>query len=122
VFDNRDETFNPEKHHISFDFHQGSHLRKELSTIEVEIEGENPANGIYFVDQTTQERIKVETKSFVDNNPSEITIVIPNLPLSATYKLEITTQYSHGQTLKGILGGYVGITAPVHGNALRGIW
>jgi hypothetical protein len=62
----------------------------------IKVEGDNAANGVYFVHQATKERIKVPKNGFVDNNPSEITVVIPNLPLAGTYKLEITTQYSHG--------------------------
>jgi hypothetical protein len=60
----------------------------------IKIEGDNPANGVYFVHQATKERIKVAQNSFVDNNPSEITVVTPNLPLGGTYQLEIITQYS----------------------------
>jgi hypothetical protein len=39
VFDSPTESFNPEKHTILFEFHQGVRLRKELETVTVEILG-----------------------------------------------------------------------------------
>jgi hypothetical protein len=39
VFDSPTETFNPEKHTVLFEFHQGALLRKELETVTVEILG-----------------------------------------------------------------------------------
>jgi hypothetical protein len=138
VFSNLEEPFNKDKHSISFDFHQGSLMRKELANLKVEIMGEtdNPfyvsqvqdvktgtfndiltpnrnlkiwgsriklagdsdAVGVYFVNQDSQERIKVVPADVVYNNPSEVAIVIPAQP-AGTYKAEITTQFSNGQQL-----------------------
>jgi hypothetical protein len=39
VFDSPTETFNPEKHTIVFEFHQGALLRKKLETVSVEVLG-----------------------------------------------------------------------------------
>ncbi|MDR1372281.1 MAG: DUF4469 domain-containing protein, partial [Dysgonamonadaceae bacterium] len=39
VFDSPTEHFNPEKHHVLFEFHQGAELRKELSEVTVDILG-----------------------------------------------------------------------------------
>jgi hypothetical protein len=39
VFDSPDETFNPEKHTVLFEFHQGSLLRRELESVSVDILG-----------------------------------------------------------------------------------
>jgi hypothetical protein len=39
VFDSPNEKFNPAKHTVSFDFRQGSLLRKELATVDVQILG-----------------------------------------------------------------------------------
>jgi hypothetical protein len=39
VFDSPMEHFNPEKHHVLFEFQQGAELRKELSSITVDILG-----------------------------------------------------------------------------------
>jgi hypothetical protein len=59
----------------------------------LKIEGESEANGIYFVNQETQEKVKVDASDIVTNNPSELIIVTPGLE-SGTYKVEIATQYS----------------------------
>jgi len=138
VFDNPNETFNKDKHTLSFDFIQGATLRKEIDSVTVEIlgvadaalsvgqvtdvktgsvndlltanrnlkisgyklkiTGDNAANGVYFVNQTTKERVKVDASDIVTNNPSELIIVTPALP-AGTYKVEVTTQYSTGGVL-----------------------
>jgi hypothetical protein len=63
----------------------------------LKIAGENDANGVYFVNQETETRVKVDAQDIVTNDPSELIIVIPALP-SGTYKLEIATQYSSNKT------------------------
>ena len=133
VFDSPNETFNPEKHTVLFEFHQGAQLRKELESVDVQIlgvadtaleivqvadvktgsvndiitpdrnlringhklkiAGTAEANGVYFINQDTQERTKVDASDMVTNNPSELIIVIPALAEGA-YKVEVTTQYS----------------------------
>jgi hypothetical protein len=133
VFDSPVETFDPKKHTLLFEFHQGSTLRKELELVSVDIlgiaetgvtvaqvldvktgsindeitpnrnlkisghkikiDGDSNDNGVYFINQDTQERSKVELSDMVINNPSEIIVVIPELNAGA-YQLEITTQYS----------------------------
>jgi len=145
------EKFNTEKHSVSFEFNQGSLLRKELGSVEVnifgvaessffiaqvvdvrtgsvndlltpnrnlrvsggkiKIAGDNEQNGVYFVNQGTSERVKVDSTDIVNNNPSELIIVIPAL-VAGEYKLEITTQFSatNGKLLKeprtGVLRGF----------------
>jgi hypothetical protein len=59
----------------------------------LKIIGENAANGVYFVNQETQLRVKVDASDVVTNNPSELIIVIPGLD-AGIYKLEIATQFS----------------------------
>ncbi|MDR1407931.1 MAG: DUF4469 domain-containing protein [Tannerella sp.] len=133
VFDSPVETFDPKKHTLLFEFHQGSTLRKELELVSVDIlglaetgitiaqaldvktgsindeitpdrnlkisghkikiDGEDKDNGVYFINQSTQERTKVELSDMVINNPSEVIVVIPALK-SGTFLLEITTQFS----------------------------
>ncbi|MDR0668337.1 MAG: DUF4469 domain-containing protein [Prevotellaceae bacterium] len=39
VFNSPNEKFDPEKHTVLFEFHQGALLRKELESVEVQIEG-----------------------------------------------------------------------------------
>lgn len=65
----------------------------------IKIAGENTANGIFFVNTTTNDRISVDESDVVVNNPSEIIVVIPSL-VTGSYKLEIVTQYSVGAFLK----------------------
>jgi len=135
VFNSPSEKFNPEKHTVSFDFNQGSLLRKELGSVEVEIQGvaensfyvaqvtdiktgvvnevltpnrnlriqgsklkvagESEANGIFFINQANQQKVKVDATDIVTNNPSELIIVIPALE-AGSYKLEVVTQFGSG--------------------------
>jgi hypothetical protein len=70
-----------------------------ISGYKIKIAGNNAANGIYFVNQATEERTRVDVSDIVTNNPSELIIVIP--PLAAgTYLLEVTTQYAVSLLLK----------------------
>jgi hypothetical protein len=69
----------------------GRNLR--ISGAKLNIAGENPSCGVYFVNQESGERTKVDATDVVTNNPSEIIIVIPELEAGA-YQLEIATQYS----------------------------
>jgi hypothetical protein len=138
VFNSPSETFSPEKHTVSFEFHQGSLLRKELGSVEVEIQGvaeqsfyvaqvtdiksglvndlltpnrnlriqvsklkiagESENNGIFFVNQANQQRVKVDATDIVNNNPSELIIVIPALE-AGSYKLEIVTQFTNSSKM-----------------------
>jgi hypothetical protein len=65
----------------------------------IKIAGDHVANGIYFVNQVTGERTRVDDSDIVTNNPSELIVVIPDLA-SGTYLLELTTQYAVGSLLK----------------------
>ena len=71
-----------------------------ISGHKLKIAGDNPANGIYFIDANGN-RTQVDVSDIVINNPSELMIMIPALP-SGTYQLEITTQFtgSGGKVLK----------------------
>jgi hypothetical protein len=139
VFNSSDETFNPEKHTVLFEFQQGLQLRKELQSVQIEIMGmadssvgitqvtdiktgsingtitpgrnlringqklkivgNNESNGVYFVNQDTQERTKVDASDIVINNPAEIMIIIPEL-ITGMYKMEVTTQFTNSVLLK----------------------
>jgi len=63
-----------------------------ISGSRIKIDGESNENGVYFVNQETNERVKVESK-IPTNKPSELIIVIPGLA-TGTYKVEIVTQFS----------------------------
>jgi len=64
----------------------------KVSGGKIKIAGENEQNGVYFVNQGTSERVKVDSTDIVTNNPSELIIVIPAL-VAGEYKLEVITQY-----------------------------
>jgi len=59
----------------------------------LKLAGDNPAVGVYFVNQVTSERVKVETTEIVTNNPAELIIVTPEL-VAGTYTLEVASQFS----------------------------
>ena len=63
-----------------------------ISGSKIRISGENAENGVYFINQETDERVKVSSKMPV-NKPSELIVVIPALA-AGSYKLEIATQFS----------------------------
>jgi hypothetical protein len=77
VFNDPDEQFNPLKHILSFDFHQGDLLHKELQTIDVVIQG--VADVSLSISQVTD----VRTSSVND-------LLTPNYNLKISgYKLKI---------------------------------
>lgn len=65
----------------------------------LKLAGDNEAVGIYFVNNATEERIKVEADEIVTNNPSELVVVTPELA-TGVYRLEVTTQYAVSSILK----------------------
>jgi vacuolar-type H+-ATPase subunit F/Vma7 len=65
----------------------------------IKIVGTDVSVGVYFVNQDTAEKTKVDPSEIVNNNPSELIIVIPDL-ISGTYKLEVTSQYGPSTQLK----------------------
>ncbi|MFT3920081.1 DNA-binding domain-containing protein [Cloacibacterium sp.] len=68
----------------------------KISGNKIKIAGEDVANGVFFVETTTQTRIAVEVSDIVTNNPSELIIVIPALT-AGTYTVEVVTQYAGGK-------------------------
>lgn len=65
----------------------------------LKLAGENPAVGVYFVNQATNERTKLDSDDVVTNNPAELIIVIPALA-AGTYTLEVTSQFGGSVMLK----------------------
>lgn len=59
---------------------------------------EDVANGVYFVNTTTQSKTAVEASDIVTNNPSKLFIAIPALA-TGIYTLEIVTQFSNSTSL-----------------------
>jgi hypothetical protein len=134
VYDSPLDTFDPKRHTVVIELHQGSLLRSELQNITVEvlgvaetgvliaqvidvksgtvndlltpnrnlkiagdkikIVGDDPSNGVYFINEQGA-TTKVDQSDIVTNNPSELIIVIPELP-AGTYHLSVTTQFTSG--------------------------
>lgn len=59
--------------------------------------GDHPEVGVYFVNEATAERTKVDATDIVTNNPSELVIVIPALA-AGVYVLEVSSQFSGSST------------------------
>jgi hypothetical protein len=57
----------------------------------IKIAGDNPDNGVFFVNVDTQERTVVDPSDVVNNNPSELIILIPPLAACAC----CTTTFHH---------------------------
>ncbi|MDR1949983.1 MAG: DUF4469 domain-containing protein [Spirochaetaceae bacterium] len=130
---NPTEGFDPRKHTVLAEFHQGAELRRELSRVSVsilgkaelnffigqvtdmrtgsvndlltpgrnaritgskiKIAGEDPANGLYFVNEAGTERVKVDETDIMENKNAQLLVIIP--PLAAgTWHPEVTTQYT----------------------------
>lgn len=70
----------------------------KINGYKLKIAGDNPANGIFFVNADTSERTPVDSTDMVINNPSELVVVIPALS-AGTYKLEVVSQFSGGNVL-----------------------
>lgn len=65
----------------------------------IKIAGENPANGVFFVDVATEARTPVDITDRVVNNPSELIVLVPDLA-PGSYRLEVVTQFTNGNILK----------------------
>jgi hypothetical protein len=62
--------------------------------------GDSPEVGVYFISEATSEQIKVDADEIVDNKPSELVIVVPQLA-PGLYALKVVTQFTGGAaTLK----------------------
>jgi hypothetical protein len=64
----------------------------------LKLAGDNPSVGVYFINETTGEQIKVEADEIVDNKPSELVIVVPQLN-PGLYLVKVITQFSPGSIL-----------------------
>lgn len=71
----------------------------KINGSKIKVSGEKEVNGVYFVNQTSDESTKVDPSDIVTNNPSELIIVIPELA-AGTYKLQVTTQFNRPALFK----------------------
>jgi hypothetical protein len=59
------------------------------------VEGDDPACGVFFVNEADGTRFKVDGADIVENVSAHLLIIVP--PLAAgTYRLEVTTQWTGG--------------------------
>jgi hypothetical protein len=73
----------------------GYNLR--IAGYKLKVVGDKPGVGIRFTSVNGYGTIQVPASDIVINNPSELLIIIPQLPQGA-YKLEVTTQFSGNPT------------------------
>jgi hypothetical protein len=64
----------------------------------LKLAGENPEVGVYFINDATGEQIRVDADEIVDNKPSELIIVTPNLN-PGLYIVKVVTQYAGSSTM-----------------------
>ena len=68
-----------------------------INGYKIKVVGEEIETGVYFINQSTQVGVKVDTSDIVNNNPSEVMVVIPELS-AGEYKLQITSAFSGNST------------------------
>lgn len=71
----------------------------KIKGYKLKIAGDNPDVGVFFVNQATQDRIKVDVPNIVINNPSDLIVFIPALA-AGSYRLEVVSQFSGAILLK----------------------
>ena len=75
----------------------GRNLR--ISGNKIKVAGDDYVLGVYFVNTADESRTRVDEMDIVTNNPSEVLVVIPDLP-AGNYRLEIITKYSVNKLLR----------------------
>jgi hypothetical protein len=69
----------------------------KISGGKLKVEGEDAANGVYFVNKADGTRVKVDSADIVENQNAHLLIIVPALS-AGSYRLEITTQYAGSGT------------------------
>ena len=62
----------------------------------IKVVGDNAGNGVYFV---KDDGTKVKVTTLVQNNPSNLIVLVPTLE-GGSYTIEVVTQYGSGKDLK----------------------
>jgi hypothetical protein len=65
----------------------------------IRIAGEHPDCGVFFIDTTSGEQVKLPADAIVLNEPSRLLLLIPESMPSGEYEIKLTTQYTKGITL-----------------------
>jgi len=66
-----------------------------ISGSKLKIAGDDEANGVYFIHQPSQERIRVEDSDMVTNHPSKLIILIPNLGETVSILIVVLILFYH---------------------------
>ncbi|MGL4909158.1 MAG: DNA-binding domain-containing protein [Bacteroidales bacterium] len=70
-----------------------------INGVKIKVLGEQDSVGVYFVsEQDAKQRFKVKPSDIIINKPSELIVIIPNLP-KGDYRLEVSTQFNAGRVL-----------------------
>ena len=64
----------------------------------IKVAGDDYVLGVYFVNMSDNSRTRVDEMDIVTNNPSEVLIIIPDLP-AGNYQLEIMTKFAPNKPL-----------------------
>lgn len=67
----------------------------KISGSKIKVIGEKSQTGVFFINKKDNKRIAVDPADIVTNYPSQLILIIPELP-SGDYTLEILTQFSPG--------------------------
>jgi hypothetical protein len=72
-----------------------------LVGVKIKIAGDDPAVGLYLTEINSETTFTVPKSSFLTNDPSKISFIVPPDLIPGDYKLKIVTQFSgHQSTLK----------------------
>jgi hypothetical protein len=70
-----------------------------LAGNKIKIAGDNPANGIHFINQGDGTETPVPATAILVNDPKKLSFIAPAALTAGDYKLSITTQYAGSATL-----------------------
>jgi len=74
-----------------------------ITGTKIKIEGDDASVGIYLINMTNNEELKIPSTSILINDPSKISLVIPTMLKNNDYQLVIRTQHcGSGKTLKEV--------------------
>jgi hypothetical protein len=121
LFESVREPVTPETHPVDVHFLIREPLRRMLALVDVDIVGlaesgafrllgakvkvlgEPDKTGVFFVPADNADGGVKVTENLIENTPSKIAGIIPNLPAEKTWVLEVRTQYTHsGMLLKEV--------------------
>jgi hypothetical protein len=66
--------------------------------VKIRIAGDNPANGIRFINQSDETETLVPETAILVNDPKKLSFIAPADLVAGDYKLSITTQFAGSAT------------------------